>query len=56
MESKAPRYIMCKEEATACDKDNGKDGSIPVRNEYPLHPINYVELPNGIDRKKAKEV
>jgi hypothetical protein len=54
---KAPGYIIWKEEAS-CNKGNvnGKDGSIPIRNGYPLHPVPYFEVNEGFDRKKIDEV
>ena len=55
---KAPGYIIWKEAAASCNKDNGngKDGSIPIRNEYLWPPVPYFEITEVYDRKKLKEV
>ncbi|CAD6218660.1 unnamed protein product [Miscanthus lutarioriparius] len=53
---KAPGYIILKEEASFNkDNDNGKDGSLPIRNRYPWHPVPYFEVNEGYDRDKIDE-
>ncbi|CAL5063567.1 unnamed protein product [Urochloa decumbens] len=56
LEFKAPDHDTWKEEAAACDKDNGRDESITVRNEYPQCPTPYFELNEDINWKKVEEI
>ncbi|CAL5082192.1 unnamed protein product [Urochloa decumbens] len=56
LEFKAPDHDTWKEEAAACDKDNGRDESITVRNEYPQCPTPYFELNEDFNWKKVEDI
>ncbi|CAN6211160.1 unnamed protein product [Urochloa humidicola] len=53
---KAPDHNMWKKEAADCDKDNGRDESITVKNGYPPCPTSYFELDKDFNRKKVEEI
>ncbi|CAN6174870.1 unnamed protein product [Urochloa humidicola] len=51
---KAPDHNMWKKEAADCDKDNGRDESITVKNEYPERPT--FEVDTELSWEKVQEI